>query len=231
MKTIKEIFDDKINKDKIYNYVTNEEPKSIFKWYYPVLITSLALLIIMNIPQSKQKSLTKSNDTINIYSDTTNSITNYKDNNYTEKEININDIDFSKLYNHCDCVNTNQNYINPNINIPKYNVKTSYKAIYIKEYNNKDLSLYSYKITYDYNDNKYLSLTISKDHTLLYNMYNKINTYSIIDDINVKIIKIDNNYIALFSLENFNLDIETNNISEKELISFIKDIINNNERK
>ena len=39
MKTIKEIFDDKINKDKIYNYVINEEPKSTFKWYYPILIT------------------------------------------------------------------------------------------------------------------------------------------------------------------------------------------------
>lgn len=224
MKTIKEIFDDKINKDKIYNYVTNKKPKSTIKWYYPILITSLVLLIIINLPQSKQKSLTRSTDIINIYSDTSDCTNDYLSNNYIEKDININDMDLSKLFNHCDCINTNKSSTNTKINIPQANAKISYKAIYIKGYNNKDLSLYGYKINYNYSENKYLNLIISKDKIVNYSI-NNINNYSIINNTKTKIIKNDNKYIALLSLNDYYYTIESFDLNEDELISFLKSLI------
>lgn len=120
-----------------------------------------------------------------------------------------------------------------NIVVPNDLNKSDVKIIYTRgsvdknEYN----ILHDYVLTYESYENdfriKNITISFSENYEPLrdYFIENKTEKVSKINNVDLKIYQYKETYLTAFKYNNINFDIETNNISENELLDLLKSII------
>lgn len=127
------------------------------------------------------------------------------------------------------------------LDIPDDFNNSIYNAIYVKDNNNHitEEGMQAYSTTSPYNllnnfELVYESTLNNRNITISFSNINKpLRDYSFgenskiskINDIDLMIYKYENSYMTKFNYQNVNYDIETNNVSEEELINLLKSII------
>ncbi|MBQ9071691.1 MAG: hypothetical protein IJY25_00845 [Bacilli bacterium] len=212
-KIIKDIFDKNINKNDIYNNVLKK--KKINYWKYSLIPISIILLFyFININKENIKIVDTNRNIINIneLSDVAN--TAY-DINWSLVEMAREE--FFNEFKWCE-----------NIKVPIYLNQLKFNKIYNYFDNTKFTG--DYLINY-YNDDSSIEIFISPSSKTkprcIQIIFEDLNE-SVINGISVKIVRYQENYIVLFTYNDFNFDIETFNINENELIELIESIIKEN---
>lgn len=151
-------------------------------------------------------------------------------------KFNINEINSSKLELvklDVDAKIVESNEINTpfnNLVVPNDLIDVNYYIMYVRS--NKDSKEYNVvnniEVVYSSNSNRMINISYSKDYKPLRDYYFNEDSSKIsnINNIELKIYKYENTYFTEFTFNNYNYDIETNNISENELKDLLLSIIN-----
>ena len=115
------------------------------------------------------------------------------------------------------------------VSIPKDLDKVYKYSFYTRE-NIKDEDyniLYNYEIVYSNDSEKTINISYSKEHKPLRDYYFKENgnKITIINNVELKIYKFENNYFTEFKFNEYNFDIETSEVTEQELKDLLLSII------
>ena len=229
MKNMKEIFDYKINKNKIHDSILTCDNVKVKTYKY--LVSSFTILIICGvlfILNNRKEDIL---------------IDNSFNDNKTDDEIIFNDLNIgneSKSSADIDgyTVNITMDELYSEypfvkeFNIPSDITSNRVFKYYSKDYTkgiNSEYNIFEgYEIIYYTQNNRNIDIFILKNNKVRARCYN-INledmNVSKINNTNVKIMVNDNNYIAIFSYNNINYDIETNGISKEEFINILNSII------
>lgn len=245
---IKEIFNEKINKDKIYQKVllkVKEESnakrsagmevsmnklrnKKVIYW----MLSSCAMLIICavvvtnNVGDGKQNVTTGIEDKYAVTED----LSKEKQND----EININKIEEM----HSAKIDAEIKPVSNNINIPYYEAlanlaipkdfddKDQINIVYVKSDRDKDEydKLFNYQNNYQ-NNNRDITIQYSKENKPMRDYSFENGKASKINGFDIVIYQHEASYITSFNYDNLNIDIETNNITQDELIALLESII------
>lgn len=156
----------------------------------------------------------------------------FKDvNKFNINEINSNKLELVKLDVDAKIVESNE--INPpfnNLVVPNDLIDVNYYIMYVRS--NKDSKEYNVvnniEVVYSSNSNRMINISYSKDYKPLRDYYFNEDSSKIsnINNVELKIYKYENTYFTEFTFNNYNYDIETNNISENELKDLLISIIN-----
>ena len=232
-KIFKEIYSNKINKDKNYQEIlkriekTQNKNNILKKSLVPVTsILAISFLIILNL-NIENKPFHKNTPLIDTYEDY-NVTTSQKDESSTnnskvqDSDIKIINVESKKI------VNQDKYSLLNNIKIPSdLNLKI-YQAIYTKKTNEKEYNnLYNYSFKYQHpKENRNIIISFSDKYQplrdYLYSNNKQVKTFN-----NTQIIYYQNktSYIIIFTYNNINFDIETNNITKEELTNLLTSII------
>lgn len=112
-----------------------------------------------------------------------------------------------------------------NIVLPKGVEETNSYKIFIKGDSNKYDKLNSYVYYYDKGEKSIRIALSNTSEPVRDYMYDDKGIESNINNINLIISKYENSYYTKFKYNNYNFDIETNNITENELLNVLKSII------
>lgn len=208
-KTIKEIFDEKINKNKIYdNVLLNIGRKKRMNLFKVIVPTCIVTLICSILVLNNNKNLQNKQIVIN------------KIENVIGNRVKIDGI-IEKLDK------DNKLEILNNIYIPSDIDKESLEAIYIKGENSHNYdNLYQYTYYYYSLDNeRWISINFSNKNKPFRDYQFNDGKDSIINNFNLKIYQYENLYMTQFSYKGYNFDIETSAITEDELISLLETIL------
>lgn len=217
-KTIKDIFDEKINKKEIYNKVlfklereNSMKNNSFLRYVIPtfVMIIICAIFVVNN----KEVGVDKQNIFVNEIKNKDEVIGDI-DGRY--EEISLNEIEkilpFVKdviIPNNLEENRTGLMYASNDVTSERYNMLIGYSIMY-------------------FNDDELVDIFVSETQKVrprcLYYITDEMRP-SYINDTEIKIGKYGNEYIVTFSYDNKYFDIETRNIDEKSLITLIKSII------
>lgn len=181
-----------------------------------IAMTSVFLLNKKSSTSNILDSNVKNNDVI---------IVNSIDNNFDNTKLDIDgrskDITTDDLYKIYPLL---KDIVVPN----DYNINGIIKCYLFNDDTGKYDKLYGYNIIYSGGNNKYIDILILIDTTKRLRCFS-IDTdemkSSIINGNSIKIMGEDKYYYAIFSYNNINFDIETNEISEEEFIQLIKSIV------
>ncbi len=181
-----------------------------------IAMTSVFLLNKKSSTSNILDSNVKNNDVI---------IVNSIDNNFDNTKLDIDgrseDITTDDLYKIYPLL---KDIVVPN----DYNINGIIKCYLFNDDTGKYDKLYGYNIIYSGGNNKYIDIFILIDTTKRLRCFS-IDTdemkNSIINGNSIKIMGEDKYYYAIFSYNNINFDIETNEISEEEFIQLIKSIV------
>ncbi len=197
----------------------------MWKWsFIPIcLVVVLSGILLLNYQNDNKTILKnepyideKNNVTLNI-----NEITNNKAETYKI------DADVKVVTNNG--VNFPLPYKNGMVDIPQDLDKTYKHIYYFRE--NKESKEYdilgNYEIIYDNGNDKSIKVSYSKDNKPARDYYfsEEGSKTTIISGIELKIYKFENTYFTEFKFNDYNFDIETNNISEEELSNLLVSII------
>lgn len=217
-KTIKDIFDEKINKKEIYNKVlfklerkNSMKNNSVLRYVIPtfVMIIICAIFVVNN----KEVGVDKQNIFVNEIKNKDEVIGDI-DGRY--EEISLNEIEkilpFVKdviIPNNLEENRTGLMYASNDVTSERYNMLIGYSIMY-------------------FNDDELVDIFVSETEKVrprcLYYITDEMKP-SFINDIEIKIAKYGNEYIVTFSYDNKYFDIETRNIDKNSLITLIKSII------
>ena len=233
-KIFKEIYWDKINKDKNYQEIlkriekTQTKKNILKKSLVPITSTLVvSFLIIINL-NNGEKTFNLNTPLTDIYNESNTSTSNKNESNSNsyiqDIDIKIIDIDYEKLIN-------NDDYLFlKNIVIPNDLNTQRYQANYIEENNDTDYTtLHHYSFSYE-NDNENRNIIISfsdKYEPLRDYIYSNKKQTKKINNTEIIFYQNEKSYIILFTYNNINFDIATNNITEEEITNLITSIINN----
>ena len=98
-------------------------------------------------------------------------------------------------------------------------------------YTKSDMSSEEFDTLHDYSflytrDDKSAKITLSKEETPLRDyFFNTTQESSKIDGTNVVVSKFEDKYIVRFNYKDINFDVETNGMSQEEMVSFVKEIL------
>lgn len=230
---LKRAIEHDINPKDYYNKIINQiekgekrnMKKSIWKWsLVPIcMVVVISGVLFLNY-QNDNKTILKNKP----YVDETNNVT-----------LNINEIDSNKvgmpLIDADVKVVTNNDvnfplpYKNGLVNIPKDLDKTDKYIFYFRE--NKESKDYNilgnYEIIYSNDNDRSINVKYSKDNKLVRDYYfsedgSKTTT---INGVELKIYKFENIYFTEFKSNDYNFDIETSNITEQELSTFLLSVL------
>jgi len=231
-KLFKEIYSDKINKDKNYQEIlkliekTQTKKNILKKSLLPITsVLVVSFLIILNL-NNGEKTSNLNTPLTDIYNESNVSTTNKNESNSNsyiqDIDIKIIDIDYEELIN-------NDDYLFlKNIEIPNdLNIQT-YHANYIKENNDADYTtLHNYSFRYQHpSENRNIIISFSnKYEPLRYYIYSSKKQTKKINNTEIIFYQNENSYIILFTYNNINFDIETNNITEEEITNLLTSII------
>lgn len=156
----------------------------------------------------------------------------FKDNNkFNINEINSNKLELVKLNVDAKIVESNEiNTPFNNLVVPNDLIDVNYYIMYVRS--NKDSKEYNVvnniEVVYSSNSNRMINISYSKDYKPLRDYYFNEDSSKIsnINNVELKIYKYENTYFTEFTFNNYNYDIETNNISENELKDLLISIIN-----
>ena len=215
MQTLKEIMNDKINKDRIYDSIVKKD-NNYFKllWLVPISLI-LIISMIMLSSNNKLKSVNNSKMIVNEISEI------YTDNEdaFKSKIIDFIDIEVNKLIKFSDGVNYNRSSLLINWDIPKDLDNKVVKEYYL--YN----KLYKYRISYN-NNKRIINIEISMDSSDKRNYYDSLNSTSMfIKNNEIKIFKNNNNYIVFLIVNDYYIDIDSYNIIDSELESLLNSMV------
>lgn len=156
----------------------------------------------------------------------------FKDvNKFNINDINGNKSELVKLDVDAKIVESNE--INTPFNdlvVPNDLIDVNYYIMYVRS--NKDSKEYNVvnniEVVYSSNSNRMINISYSKDYKPLRDYYFNEDSSKIsnINNVELKIYKYENTYFTEFTFNNYNYDIETNNISENELKNLLISIIN-----
>lgn len=207
-KIIKKVFNENINKDKIYESVMNRVNKKRFDYLKLSIIPVCIVVLICFIGfRSDNQQLIKSNSDI-IY---INNIDSINDSLYdiAWNGVSITKEQLSLKFNWINKLDNNNLYYSNYIDLSDNNIDTY-------------LMLFSYS---DINLEIFISEVGEKKPRCVSFLDEKNIKESIISGVTTKIYKAGNTYIAFFNIDGFNYDIEINNISEEDFIKLIKLIL------
>lgn len=213
-KSIKEMFDNKINKQNNYNELLRKreymKKNNLIKVFIPTcsLMLVIVAVVLLNLNNSSYnlKEYTENNNEIVI-----NEIKN-SNSGLTKLDVDVkivNDIEVQNEFEFLKDINS------------KYNYKNSY-AYYIREDINADEYSILKDYVYEYDE---FTLVFSKiDKPLRDYFFDGETTLSKINNIDAEIIKYNDMYFVQFETNNTYFDIETksNSLSEKQLIELIE---------
>lgn len=161
----------------------------------------------------------------------------HNDNEFKDvNKFNINDINGNKselVKLDVDAKIVESNEINTPFNdlvVPNDLIDVNYYIMYVRS--NKDSKEYNVvnniEVVYSSNSNRMINISYSKDYKPLRDYYFNEGSSKIsnINNVELKIYKYKNTYFTEFTFNNYNYDIETNNISENELKNLLISIIN-----
>ena len=161
----------------------------------------------------------------------------HNDNEFKDvNKFNINDINGNKselVKLDVDAKIVESNEINTPFNdlvVPNDLIDVNYYIMYVRS--NKDSKEYNVvnniEVVYSSNSNRMINISYSKDYKPLRDYYFNEGSSKIsnINNVELKIYKYENTYFTEFTFNNYNYDIETNNISENELKNLLISIIN-----
>ena len=161
----------------------------------------------------------------------------HNDNEFKDvNKFNINDINGNKselVKLDVDAKIVESNEINTPFNdlvVPNDLIDVNYYIMYVRS--NKDSKEYNVvnniEVVYSSNSNRMINISYSKDYKPLRDYYFNEDSSKIsnINNVELKIYKYENTYFTEFTFNNYNYDIETNNISENELKNLLISIIN-----
>ncbi|MCI9016051.1 MAG: hypothetical protein HFJ53_02640 [Clostridia bacterium] len=117
------------------------------------------------------------------------------------------------------------NFIN-NIKLEEFKLTDSYK-IYTKSnvnIDNYDI-LYGYVVLYKQDNEKNIKIGLSELELPIQNYLDTNVKTSKIGDVEIKILQYKKDYIAIFKLDDIYFSIETNNITQSQLVELLKSII------
>lgn len=225
-KVIKNMFDEKINKDIIHERVLNQNKKKLdISRIVKISVVPICAFIVMVVSLNL-----KSTD--NIYPNKTNTNLNI---------IKINNIDEINQTSYALDIGLLGDITHPSYNdlilefpwISNFKIPYNYDFSCIKQvYENEGLNYQNYYIDYN-NDNSNISIFVSELSEFRPRCIRIIPDTiedSTINGLNVKLLKYSNDYnngyYAFFKFNGLNFDIETSNITEEEFINLIESIIN-----
>ncbi len=211
---------DKIEKGEERNMKINMRKWSLVPICLVVVIGGVLFLNYRN----DNKTILKTK----LYIDETNNVT------LNINEIDSNKVGMPKLDANVKVVTNNDvnfplPYKNGVVNIPKDLDKTNMYIFYFRE--NKESKDYNilgnYEIIYSNDKNQSINVKYSKEHKPARDYYfsEEGSKTSTINDVELKIYKFESIYFTEFKFNDYNFDIETTNITEKELIDLLLSII------
>lgn len=222
-KTIKSMFNEKIDKNKIYNNVLNYKKRNILK-YTSLSLASLTIIILVLF--------------LNLHPKTPSNVHILQE----EPIININTV--TDICPNCSLSTEPSLYTQELSSIVDYDSKINEEETPLKDINlSDDLTLIS-KLSVDniYNHTtshpihelvyknidktRKVKILYSKDKYIIenYNFYNASDT-SKINNTELLIYNYKNTYRAIFTIDNTHYRIESENITEEELLTLLKSII------
>lgn len=229
---LKKAIEHDINSKDYYNKIIDkiekgkrDMKKSIWKWSLaPIcMIVVISGVLFFNY-QNSNKTILKNKpyvDEINNVILNINEINNKKDGIYKLdadiKVINNNDVNFILPYK------------NGLINIPKDLDETERHIFYFRE--NKESKDYNilgnYEIIYSNDNNRSINVKYSKGNKPArdYHFDDEGSKTTIINGINLKIYKYESIYFTEFKFNDYFFDIETSNITEQELSTFLVSVL------
>ncbi len=229
---IKKAIEMDINSQNYYNEIIKKIEKgakmkknNLWKWsLIPIcIVVIISGVLFLNYQNDKKNILKnkpyideKNNVTLNI-----NEITNNKEATYKidadVKVVPNNDVNFPLPYK------------NGIVDIPKDIDKTYKYIFYFRE--NKESKEYNilgnYEIIYENGIDRSIKVSYSKDNKPVRDYYfsEEGSKTTTINGVELKIYKFENVYFTEFKFNDYNFDIETNNISEEELSNLLISII------
>lgn len=214
-KTIKDIFDEKIDKDIIRKNVLKKiDNKGDFK-KLPILKCALGAILIMcclfvvnnnnQLLKTKAPSLNGNN---NIIINKLNNMSQFK----IDAEVQI--------------VNIPDLEVLESLNIPKRLDKMNGAKIYTRNGKTGDYNIFAnYEFSY-FNDDNWITIALSDTNKPVRDYYfESVGSSSTINNINLIIYKYQDAYLTEFVYKGYNFDIETSGITEEELISLLESLI------
>ena len=211
-KTIKEIINNKINKDEIYDKVINHKDKKLVN--YSLALTSFILIILISV------YFIKLNNKSNIY---TNDII------VNKEEINIDEIKSSNDFNLSTYSTTSSNTWKTkfNLSIPSNLINKKAYKVYVKKDKESLSYFHEYNIIYsDKDENSYIKISFSKEYEPF---TDELNNYIVDESISIlnseTLLYKHNEYYSLkFNYHNYNYYINSKNISKNDLMKLIYSI-------
>ncbi len=221
--TIKSMFNEKIDKEEIYNNVLNYKKKNILKYSSLVITTVLIICSIVilnyhikNIPDTHilhEKAL------INI-----NTITDICPNCSLSRKLTLYTEELASTIEDNRNINEDEDLLK-DINISDDLKLTSKLAVDNLYDDIKSLPIYEL-VFKNIDEDRKVKIMYSKDNYIAknYNDFNGSDT-SKINNTELLIYRYDNTYRAIFTLDNIYYRIESKNLTEEEFISLLKSII------
>lgn len=217
VKTIKDIFDERIDKDIIRKNVLKKiDNKRDFKKLFILKLSLGAILImcclfIVNNNQLLKTKVPTLNDNNNIIINKLNNMSQFK----IDADVQI----INGLY-------IPDLEVLQNLNIPKRLDKMNGAKIYTRNGKTGDYNIFAnYEFSY-FNDDNWISIALSDTNKPVRDYYfEEVGTSSTINNINLIIYKYQDAYLTEFIYKGYNFDIETSGITEEELISLLESLI------
>lgn len=230
---LKKTIEQDINPKSYYNEIINKieekekmnKKNNMWKWsLVPIcLIVVISGVLFLNY-QNNNKTILKNKPYVD---ETNNVILNINEINNKKDGIYKLDADIKVITNNDN--NFLLPYKNGLINIPKDLDKTDKYVFYFRE--NKESKDYNilgnYEIIYSNDNNRSINVKYSKDNKPArdYHFDDEGSKTSIINGINLKIYKFESIYFTEFKFNDYNFDIETSNITEQELSTFLVSVL------
>ncbi len=216
---IKMVFDDKFNRDTMKKDILKRSVKDKKKPYYILKYAGgLCLILVLVLIFMKQDNSFELKVPItgeqNIYI-----------NELSEAQMGLIDADIKTISND---INVPWYSMFDGIEIPSDVDKFHGYAIYTRktrdgEYNILNCYVYDY---FNLEDDKNIRIAFSSEYEPVRDYYfEDIGNISIINNIELKIYKYNDSYMARFQYQGYKFDIETQGITEKEFITLLKSII------
>lgn len=208
-KTIKEIINNKINKDEIYDKIINHKDKKIVN--YRLALTSFVLIILVSV------YFIKLSNKSNIY----NSII------INKEEISIDEIKNNNDFNLSTYSTTSAMKTKFNLSIPSNLINKKVYRVYAKKDKESLSYFHEYNIIYfDKDENSYIKIAFSKEYEPF---TDDLSNYSIDESISILnnetlLYKYNEYYSLKFNYHNYNYYINSKNISKSDLMKLIYSI-------
>ncbi len=229
MKNMKEIFDYKINKNKIHDSILTGDNVKVKTYKY--LVSGFTILIICGvlfILNNRKEDIL---------------IDNSFNDNKTDDEIIFNDLNIGNeskssadIDGHTVDITMDELYSEYSF-VKEFNIPSDFTSNRVFKYYSKDYTkgmnseyniFEGYEIIYYTQNNRNIDIFMLKNNKVRARCYSLNLEDMNVSKINNTIVKImvnGNNYIAIFSYNNINYDIETNGISKEEFINILNSII------